>query len=105
MTQRPWGINPEQWNEELKSLFSTWLKDRGGIVVYENQMFDSSAFGSRSYVPARYYAEGSSVLHPAPQWIGDLPSERQHKVDHITLEEFDGDVERLLAECFTEEDV
>jgi hypothetical protein len=82
-------------------LFPTWLKERSGIIVYENRMLDSSHLGDTTYMPARFYAIGDTVLHDAPKRIGDVPSRFQEKVDHITLEEFGGELDKALA-CFTE---
>lgn len=98
---RPWKVGPKQW-EQCMRLFPTWLRERGGIVVYENHNFDSSHFGDRSYMPARYIAEDDQ-MHDAPDERrpnGGVPSMRQQKVDHIALEEFGGDMDKALG-CFT----
>jgi hypothetical protein len=84
-----------------RGLFSTWLKDRAGVAVYENHVFDSSAFGALSFMPARYQAEDGQ-MHQAPDHIllhGGLPSQRQELIDCIRLEDFGNDVDRCL-ECF-----
>ena len=102
---RPWEINTDVW-EQCMVLFPLWLQERGGIVVYENHMLDSSRCGDRTYMPARYYAtdhNGTDVLCDAPdEWRtnGGVPSCRQQKVDHIKLDEFGGDLARALEKCF-----
>lgn len=87
----------------MENLFPKWLKERGGIVVYENHMFDSSCFGDKTFMPARYEAEDNQ-MHDAPEEHrpnGGLPSMRQQKVDHIKLEDFPG-IEDALK-CFIKE--
>jgi hypothetical protein len=90
----------------IYDLFPKWLKERGGIVVYENHMMDSSRLGDRTYMPARYVASEDNQLHDAPEEYrpnGGLPSLRQQKVDKVTLGEFGGDLEQALA-CFRKEE-
>jgi hypothetical protein len=102
---RPWPVKADIAYGCLKSLFPMWLRERGGIVVYENHMLDSSHLGERTYMPARYLAEEDNQLHDAPEEYrpnGGLPSLRQQKVDHIKLEDFGGDIDKALA-CFKEE--
>lgn len=102
---RPWTVAPENWELCINKLFPMWLKERDGIVVYENHMLDSSHLGDKSFIPAHYIAEEDGQLHDAPEeWRpnGGLPSLRQQRVDHIKLEEFDGDVSKALA-CFVME--
>jgi len=104
---RPWSVTSENWDRCINDLFPRWLKERGGIVVYENHMLDSSHLGDKSFMPARYLAEEDNQLHDAPDEHrpnGGLPSLRQQKVDTIRLEEFDGDIEKALA-CFIKEPV
>lgn len=99
---RPHKINGLLW-ESCTRQFRDWLLTRGGIVVYENCLMDSSHFGEQSFMPARYYAEGVEGLQDAPDELrpnGGLPSLRQQKIDHIRLEEFDSDVDKCLAACF-----
>lgn len=101
---RPWPIHQETWDRCME-LFPKWLEERGGIVVYENHVFDSSSFGDRSYMPARFIAEDNQ-MHDAPaehRPNGGVPSMRQQKVDHIKLEEFDGDLDKALA-CFEKDE-
>lgn len=95
---RPWPVDKDNWNQCTCVLFPKWLKERGGVVVYENHMMDSSQRGMLSFMPARYMAEDNQ-LHDAPPRIGDVPSRFQEKVDHIKLEDFDGDVVQALT-CF-----
>ena len=100
---RPWKVNPDIWFG-TKELFDKWLRERNGIVVYENHMMDSSRLWDRTYMPARYVASEDNQLHDAPEEYrpnGGLPSMRQQKVDHIRLEDFGGDVDRAIKECFT----
>lgn len=98
---RPWSVDSDIWYG-CKELFYLWLKERGGIIVYENHMMDSSHLGETTFMPARYLAEEDNQLHDAPEEYrpnGGLPSLRQQKVDHIKLEDFDGSVDKAL-ECF-----
>jgi len=100
---RPWSVNPENWDQCINYLFPKWLKERGGIVVYENHMFDSSSLGDKTFMPARYIAEDNQ-MHDAPEEHrpnGGVPSMRQQKVDHIRLEDF-STLEDAL-ECFEKE--
>ena len=102
---RPWSVNPENW-DQCMHLFPKWLEERNGIVVYENHVLDSSSLGDKSFMPARYVAEEDNQLHDAPEEHrpnGGLPSLRQQKVDHIKLDEFDGDMEKALA-CFMQDE-
>ena len=103
---RPWGISSEVWGRCMK-LVPEWLNERGGVVVYQNQNFDSSHFGERSFMPARFLAEEDNEFHDAPEERrpnGGLPSLRQQKVDHIMLKEFGGELDVLLAACFKEDE-
>lgn len=98
--RRPWSIDNSQL-PIVRILFPKWLRERGGIIVYENHNFDSSAFGDRSYTPAMVIFAGETEPRPAPNRLGDVPSRFQYRVDHVTLEEFDGDVETALCTCFS----
>jgi hypothetical protein len=101
---RPWGVSSQNWNQCIHDLFPKWLKERGGIVVYENHVLNSSHLGDRSFMPARYIAEDNQ-LHDAPEEHrphGGLPSLRQQRVDHIKLEDFGGNVDEALG-CFVVE--
>jgi hypothetical protein len=101
---RPWPVQKENCVRCFQVLFPLWLKERGGIVVYENHVMDSSHMGDRTFMPARYIAEEDNQLHDAPNEYrpnGGVPSMRQQKVDHIRLEDF-GSVEEALK-CFQEE--
>ena len=54
-----------------------WLREREGIVVYENHMLDSSHLGETTFMPVRYLAEEDDKLHWAPMQNrpeGGLPS-------------------------------
>lgn len=99
---RPWKIRSDAYQRCMTDLFPLWLKERGGVVVYENHMMDSSHFGDRSFMPAKFCAQEDNQLHDAPKRIGDVPSRLQEKVDHIKLEEFASELNRALA-CFVEE--
>ena len=99
---RPWSINPTSYDACMKDLFPRWLRERGGVVVYQNQMFDSSSFGDTTFLPKRYLSTDNQIHEASEQYYPDsigLPSLRQQKVDHVTLEEFGGDVEKALS-CF-----
>jgi len=100
MRHHHWTISPENYELCVKELFPMWLKERGGIIVYENHMFDSSSFGGQTFLPARYIAEDNK-MHDAPGEYrphGGLPSFREQKVDHIKLEDF-ASVDEALK-CF-----
>lgn len=104
MSKRPWGVNPQNWDLCVKDLFPKWLKERGGIIVYENHVLDSSSLGDKTFMPAKYVAEEDNKMHDAPEEHrpnGGVPSMRQQKVDHIKLEDFGG-VKEALA-CFEKE--
>jgi hypothetical protein len=96
---RPHEIDADIW-DDIEVLFHVWLRERGGVVVYENQNFNSSELGAKSFMPAKYIARDEKT-YDAPARIGDVPSRFQERVDHIKLEDFDGDVERVFAACFT----
>lgn len=101
---RSWGVAPENWDQCVNNLFPKWLRERGGIVVYENHNFDASGFGDKTFMPARYEDEDGK-MHDAPDEYrpnDGLPSMRQQKVDHVMLDEFDGDLRNALA-CFKED--
>ena len=103
---RPWLITSENWQMCICDLFPKWLRERGGVVVYENHMMDSSRLGDKTFMPAKYVAEEDNQLHNAPEEYrpsGGLPSLRQQKVDKVTLEEFKGDLVKALS-CFSRED-
>jgi len=100
--RRPWSVFGETF-ETLQGLAQKWLKERGGIIVYENHMMDSSRLGDTTFMPARLIAEEDDQLHDAPMEHrpnGGLPSCRQQAVDHITLEQYDGDPVRAFNEAF-----
>jgi hypothetical protein len=86
-------------------MFPKWLKERNGIVVYENHMLDSSSLGDKTFIPARYVAENNQRCDAPEQWRpnGGLPSLRQEKVDHVKLEDFGGDL-NLALKCFVKEE-
>jgi len=100
--RRPWRVSAES-AEQCKRLFPLWLKERGGIVVYQNCMFDSSHIGDQSFMPARFIAEEDNQMHDAPDELrpnGGLPSLRQQQQDHIEMSEYGNDIERALDEAF-----
>ena len=99
---RPYPIDRNKWVGCTENLFPVWLRERGGIVVYENHMMDGSHMGEQTFMPARYIAAEDNQLHDAPEEYrpnGGLPSQRQQKIDHIKLEDFGGSIEAAL-ECF-----
>jgi hypothetical protein len=98
---RPWPIDKENYERCVKGLFPQWLKERGGVVVYENHMMDSSQRGVLAFMPARFVAT-DNLMHDAPPRIGDVPSRFQERVDTVRLEEFAGELDKALA-CFKEE--
>lgn len=103
--RRPWTVSEEAFHT-LQGLAQKWLKERGGIVVYENHMMDSSRLGETSFMPARFIAEEDDAMHDAPKQRrpdGGLPSCRQEAVDHITAEQYDGDPVRAFDEAFVKE--
>jgi hypothetical protein len=96
-------VSTENWDRCINDLFPKWLKERGGIVVYQNRLLDSSCLGDKTFMPARFIAEDDQ-MHEAPDEYrpnGGVPSMRQQKVDHIKLEDFSS-IEDALA-CFTQE--
>jgi hypothetical protein len=100
--RRPWTVHhPES---ALKDRFIMWLQERGGIVVYENQMLDSSARGDQTFMPVRFVASEDDLLHWAPMEHrpdGGLPSRRQQQVDVISLEDFpDTTPASVVGMCF-----
>lgn len=105
LKHRPYEVRTEVWDRCMEK-FPKWLTERGGIVVFENHMLDSSKLGDRTYVPARYEDEsGSMVDAPKDFWNSwGLASTIQSRIDHITLEEFGGDVEKCIAACFKKEE-
>jgi len=103
MDRRPWRVSPDVWDVVMEA-FPMWLREREGIIVYENENFDSSAFGDQTFVPAMCYVEGSDRLKPAPKRLGNLPSNFQYQADHIKLEEFDGDTDLAIRTCFVREE-
>jgi len=101
---RPWEVNPENWRRCIfdPGLFPKWLRERGGIVVYENQLLDSSSMGNKTFMPAKFYAEGHVELQDAPEQFspdGNC-STIQVKVDHITVDEYGGDLDLIIGNCF-----
>ena len=48
------------------------------VVYFENQMFDSSAFGSRSALPVGPNNTYKTVEACEGKWLNDLPSQRQY---------------------------
>lgn len=103
MDRRPWKVGSEV-AEKLRGLASKWLVERGGIVVYENHVFDSSAFGDRSFVPAQFVAQEDNQMHWAPLELrpyGGIPSRRQQQVDFIEMGDYpDTAVEKVIANAF-----
>ena len=103
MSERPWTVAPENWDACNSELFPRWLKERGGVVVYENHMMDSSYMGDKTFLPARYIATDGQSVEAPDEWRPEdgLPSLRQQKVDHIKLEDFEG-VDDALR-CFVKD--
>ena len=103
--RRPWVLCKEAY-EQVVRLAPMWLKERGGIVVYENHVMDSSRLGETTFMPAKFIAQEDDQLHDAPMEHrpnGGLPSCRMEAVDHIMLEQYNGDVEKTVAAAFKEE--
>lgn len=103
--RRPWAVSTEAFSQ-IQSLAQKWLKERDGIIVYENHMMDSSHLGETSFMPARFIAEEDDAMHDAPMQRrpnGGLPSLRQEAVDHITAEQYGGDPAKALNAAFAEE--
>lgn len=101
---RPWPVSKDVYYGCIHNLFPMWLRERGGIVVYENHVLDSSSRGDKTFMPARYIAEEDNQLHDAPEEYrpnGGVPSMRQQRVDHIKLEDFESIDDAL--KCFTED--
>lgn len=69
-------MDPDVWDDIAKSLAQ--YPDAAGLVVFENQTFDSSEFGARTVCVI-----GPSNTYGTPKecegkHINDLPSQRQH---------------------------
>ena len=59
-----------------------------GIVLFENQQFDSSCFGQQQALvigPGRTY---ESVEACEGKWLNDMPSQRQHPTCWVPRSEF-----------------
>jgi hypothetical protein len=103
--RRPWKFFIEVL-EQLQRLGPMWLKERGGIVVYENCYIGSINGGHLTCIPARFLAEEDNAMHDAPMEyrpFDGVPSKREQAVDYITLEQYDGDAEKAMAAAFTVE--
>jgi len=49
-----------------------------GLVVFENMVFDSSAFGARSCLPVGEPWTYKTIKECEGKWLNDLPSQRQY---------------------------
>jgi hypothetical protein len=63
----------------LKDAVSLY-RDAEAVVVFENQMMDSSQLGQMSFVVVGPSNTFPSVELCKGRWINDLPSQRQHAV-------------------------
>jgi hypothetical protein len=102
-TRRPWKVFFDAV-ETLNGRLPMWLVERGGIVVYENHMMDSSHRGEQTFMPVRFLASEDNALHWAPlehRPDGGLPSLRQEQVDLIELSDFpDTTPAAIIGKCF-----
>lgn len=100
--RRPWTAHFSE--SELKDRFLMWLQERGGIVVYENHMLDSSARGDQTFMPVQFLCNEKPGLQWAPREYcphGGLPSRRQQQVDLIELADFpDTTPAAVVGKCF-----
>lgn len=105
--RRPWKVHYDAV-EQLRGRINTWIYERGGIVVYENHVLDSSARGDQTFMPVRFVASEDNALHWAPlehRPNGGLPSQRQEQVDLIELADFpDTPPAAIIGKCFTFEE-
>lgn len=103
LDRRPWIVHREA-AATCKVLFPKWLREREGIIVYQNQTLDSSHLGETAYMPARFIAQEDDHLHWAPlenRPNGGLPSLRQQQVDLIVLADYaTADVDGVIAKAF-----
>lgn len=101
--RRPWTVHHEA-AETCQHRFPMWLVERGGIVVYENHMMDSSGLGDQTFMPVKYIAQEDDKMHWAPlehRPDGGLPSRRQQQVDLIELADFpDTPPAAIIGKCF-----
>jgi hypothetical protein len=98
----PWPVPADAYDRCIGQTFPMWLKERGGIAIYENRMMDSTQYGTTAYLPASYIAE-DNLMHPAPPWIGDMPSSRRELIGIVTLETAGG-LENALANFVVQEE-
>ena len=90
LDRRPWMVHFEV-ADQCRALFPKWLMERGGIIVYENHMMDSSHLGETTFMPSKFVAEEDDKLHWAPlenRPDGGLPSLRQQQVDLVELSDY-----------------
>ena len=55
------------------------------LVAFENQAFDSSAFGARSALRVGDGCTYASVETTEGKWLNDLPSQRQYPVGFVLV--------------------
>ena len=70
----------EQILEKAKRLQATHL------VLFENQMFDSSDFGGRSVLCVGGNCSTKSPMDCEGQWLNDLPSQRRYAIKYCACD-------------------
>lgn len=65
-----------------------WMQMPGveALVVFENVMMDSSAFGERTATPVGARFTFTSVEACEGKWLNDLPSQRQHATSFFLIQ-------------------
>lgn len=77
----------EKFHESTHERFRGFRDDLGNtyIVLFENQMFDSSAFGERTAVAVGPDKTYKTLADVANGWLNDLPSQRQYPIAYVEL--------------------
>lgn len=74
----------EMFDPEVHDRLRASLDKHDGLVVFENQAFDSSQFGARSALPYGPEASNKRLEDLEGKWLNDLPSQRQYAVAYCT---------------------
>lgn len=97
MSSRPYLI-VDAAAKACSERFPLWLRERNGIVVYEDQNADSPVRGQRVMLPARMRTpEGPA---DAPAVWESTSGLSAVKIDHVRMEDFGDDIKACLAACF-----
>lgn len=99
--RRPWVFEVQNV-QQVMEMVEKWLKERGGVVIYENITLDSSHMGERNMIPAIFESEKEGfVCAPTPRWNkdGNFSTEMQ-QVDFIHVDQFEGKKMQKAMENF-----